>query len=184
MFFLLWADNFVAFHLNCWDHFKVSVIKCDVEKWNEGIILIILCYSRSIKLIRRITGTTVKHLFPYQLGLWCHLYGLNKGSCTQVPWVKNIILHCSQHQTYQLSAHCEPCTADNVLQVKGQVKTFWVIGTACRHFSHSLSHSDTIDEWLFYLLHSKEKQIFSKTDDAIRTEILSNSSTMDYICPY
>ena len=31
--------------------------------------------------------------------------------------------------------------------------------------------TDKSDYWSFYLLHLKDKQIHSKTDDAIRTEI-------------
>ena len=39
------------------------------------------------------------------------------------------------------------------------------------HFSHSLLQTYKSDLWSIYLLHLKDKQIFSKTDDAIRTEI-------------
>ena len=42
---------------------------------NTNFFFVNLCYSLTIEPVRPIIGITVLHLFPYQLGLWCHLYG-------------------------------------------------------------------------------------------------------------
>ena len=50
------------------DKTKNTFNGADTEVW-EFLFFAHLCYSQSIKSIRPIIGTTVKHLSPYKLGL-------------------------------------------------------------------------------------------------------------------
>ena len=71
-----------------------------VSSWKYYFYFFHQCPSLSIKPVRPIIGTTVWHLFTYQLGLWYHAFGHH--SCDHnvfnLNWLESATWFYGQHR--------------------------------------------------------------------------------------